>query len=53
VEGYFCEKEMKLQMSTDERIKTTGDRVDHMGQKVEDIYQKENLQAAAIQVRRA
>ncbi|KAJ9575655.1 hypothetical protein L9F63_007484, partial [Diploptera punctata] len=49
VEGYFREQETKLQMSNDERIKNTADRVDNMYQKVEDINQKENSQTTAIQ----
>ncbi|KAF4525034.1 hypothetical protein B566_EDAN001947 [Ephemera danica] len=49
VEGYFREKEMKLQMSTEERIKLTTERVENMGQKIEDINQKENSQNSSIQ----
>ncbi|CAH1392573.1 unnamed protein product [Nezara viridula] len=49
VEGYFREKESKLQQSTDERIKQTTDKVDHIYQKVEDINQKENTQNSTIQ----
>lgn len=50
VEGYFREKDSKLHMSTDERIKQTTDRVENMYQKVEDINQKENSQQTSIQV---
>ncbi|XP_059478668.1 transient receptor potential cation channel trpm isoform X6 [Neocloeon triangulifer] len=49
VEGYFREKETKLQLSTDERIKTTTERVENMYQKIEDINQKENSQNTSIQ----
>ncbi|XP_044737220.1 transient receptor potential cation channel trpm isoform X2 [Chrysoperla carnea] len=49
VEGYFREKELKLQQSTDERIKCTNERVENLYQKIEDIYQKENTQQNAIQ----
>lgn len=49
VEGYFREKESKLQQSTEERIKQTTDRVEHIYQKVEDINQKENTQNSTIQ----
>lgn len=50
VEGYFREQEVALNQSTDERIKTTNDRVENMAQKIEDINQKENLQSATVQV---
>lgn len=50
VEGYFREQEMKLQASTDERIKQTNERVDNINQKVEDINQKENNQNSSLQV---
>ncbi|XP_050073281.1 transient receptor potential cation channel trpm isoform X5 [Anopheles maculipalpis] len=49
VEGYFREQEILLQQSTEERIKNTDERVDHMAQKIEDINQKENIQSAAVQ----
>lgn len=49
VEGYFREQETKLNMSSDERIRNTADRVENMYQKVEDINQKENNQTSAIQ----
>ncbi|XP_072157699.1 transient receptor potential cation channel trpm isoform X4 [Bemisia tabaci] len=49
VEGYFREQEMKLQASTDERIKQTNERVDNINQKVEDINQKENNQNSSLQ----
>uniref|UniRef100_A0AAG5D5K6 Transient receptor potential cation channel trpm n=1 Tax=Anopheles atroparvus TaxID=41427 RepID=A0AAG5D5K6_ANOAO len=48
VEGYFREQEILLQQSTEERIKNTDERVDHMAQKIEDINQKENIQSAAV-----
>lgn len=51
VEGYFREKETKLAMSTEERIKNTTERVENINQKVEDINQKENSQNSSIQVR--
>lgn len=50
VEGYFREKDSKLHMSTEERIKMTTERVENMFQKVEDINQKENSQQSSIQV---
>lgn len=50
VEGYFREKESRLQMSTEERIKQTADRTENIQQKVEDINQKENNQNSSIQV---
>uniref|UniRef100_A0A1B6CRP1 Ion transport domain-containing protein n=2 Tax=Clastoptera arizonana TaxID=38151 RepID=A0A1B6CRP1_9HEMI len=49
VEGYFREKESKLHMSTEERIKQTTERVENMSQKVEDINQKENNQNSSMQ----
>ncbi|XP_065218711.1 transient receptor potential cation channel trpm isoform X4 [Planococcus citri] len=49
VEGYFREKETKLQMSTEEKIKQTADRAENIQQKVEDINQKENNQNSTIQ----
>ncbi|XP_017299512.2 transient receptor potential cation channel trpm [Diaphorina citri] len=49
VEGYFREKETKLAMSTDERIRNTTERVENINQKVEDINQKENSQNSSIQ----
>ncbi|XP_063221522.1 transient receptor potential cation channel trpm isoform X3 [Bacillus rossius redtenbacheri] len=49
VEGYFREQEMKLHMSSDERIKSTSERVENMVQKVEDINIKENSQSSSIQ----
>lgn len=50
VEGYFREKETKLQMSIEERIKQTAERAENIQQKVEDINQKENNQNSSIQV---
>ncbi len=52
VEGYFREKETRLQMSTEERIKQTADRAENIQQKVEDINQKENNQNSSIQVKK-
>ncbi|XP_029053469.1 transient receptor potential cation channel trpm isoform X5 [Osmia bicornis bicornis] len=49
VEGYFREQELKLQMSTEERIKVTTERVENMHQKIEDIDKKENTQNASLQ----
>lgn len=49
VEGYFREKETKLLLSSDERIKNTSERVENISQKVEDINQKENTQISSIQ----
>lgn len=50
VEGYFREQELKLQMSTEERVKITTERVDNMHQKIEDINKKESTQNASLQV---
>ncbi|KAG7196830.1 hypothetical protein KM043_017592 [Ampulex compressa] len=49
VEGYFREQELKLQMSTEERVKVTTERVENMHQKIEDIDKKENTQNASLQ----
>ncbi|CAL7938906.1 unnamed protein product [Xylocopa violacea] len=49
VEGYFREQELKLQMSTEERIKLTTERVENMHSKIEDIDKKENTQNASLQ----
>ncbi|XP_070158634.1 transient receptor potential cation channel trpm isoform X2 [Polyergus mexicanus] len=49
VEGYFREQELKLQMSTEERVKVTTERVENMHQKVEDIDKKESTQNASLQ----
>ncbi|XP_033210686.1 transient receptor potential cation channel trpm [Belonocnema kinseyi] len=49
VEGYFREQELKLQMSTEERVKVTTERVEYMQQKMEDIEKKENSQNASLQ----
>lgn len=50
VEGYFREQELKLHMSTEERVKVTTDRVENMHQKIEDIDKKESNQNASLQV---
>ncbi|XP_034942381.1 transient receptor potential cation channel trpm isoform X2 [Chelonus insularis] len=49
VEGYFREQELKLQMSTEERVKLTTERVENMYQKIEDIDKKEHNQHASLQ----
>ncbi|KAL6254233.1 hypothetical protein P5V15_014851 [Pogonomyrmex californicus] len=49
VEGYFREQELKLQMSTEERVKLTTERVENMHQKIEDIDKKESNQNASLQ----
>jgi transient receptor potential cation channel subfamily M protein 3 len=49
VEGYFAEQEFKLQQSTEERIKVTTERIEHLTQKVEDIHTKENIHTTALQ----
>ncbi|XP_026670370.1 transient receptor potential cation channel trpm isoform X3 [Ceratina calcarata] len=49
VEGYFREQELKLQMSTEERIKQTTERVENMNSKIEDIDKKESTQNASLQ----
>ena len=51
VEGYFREKDSKLQMSMEERVKSINERVEHISQKVEDVIQKETAHTAAYQVR--
>ena len=50
VEGYFREQELKLMMSTEERVKITTERVEFMQQKIEDIDKKESSQSTSIQV---
>ncbi|XP_014228067.1 transient receptor potential cation channel trpm isoform X2 [Trichogramma pretiosum] len=40
VEGYFREQEQKLQVSMEERVKVTTERVENMHQKIEDIDKK-------------
>ncbi|XP_066585207.1 transient receptor potential cation channel trpm isoform X2 [Prorops nasuta] len=49
VEGYFREQEQKLQMSTEERVKITTERVENMHSKIEDIDKKESNQNASLQ----
>ncbi|XP_060829150.1 transient receptor potential cation channel trpm isoform X2 [Bombus pascuorum] len=49
VEGYFREQELKLQMSTEERVKITTERVENMHSKIEDIDKKGNTQNASLQ----
>lgn len=49
VEGYFAEKEYKLQQSTEDRIRVTTERVENIVQKVEDINVKENNQTTSMQ----
>ncbi|XP_076268057.1 transient receptor potential cation channel, subfamily M isoform X2 [Rhynchophorus ferrugineus] len=49
VEGYFAEQENRLQQSTEERIKVTTERIEHLTQKVEDIHTKENMQTTVLQ----
>ncbi|XP_014296022.1 transient receptor potential cation channel trpm isoform X2 [Microplitis demolitor] len=49
VEGYFREQELKLQMSMEERVKVTTERVENMHQKIEDIDKKEHNQNASLQ----
>nr|CAH7719953.1 unnamed protein product [Callosobruchus chinensis] len=49
VEGYFAEQEARLQQSTEERIKVTTERIEHLTQKVEDIHTKENVQTTVLQ----
>ncbi|XP_052133267.1 transient receptor potential cation channel trpm isoform X2 [Frankliniella occidentalis] len=49
VEGYFREKDMKLQVSMEERVRAINERVDHISQKVEDVIQKENAHSTAYQ----
>ncbi|XP_031782186.1 transient receptor potential cation channel trpm isoform X6 [Nasonia vitripennis] len=49
VEGYFREQELKLQMSTEERVKVTTERVENMHQKIEDIDKKESNQSSSLQ----
>lgn len=40
VEGYFAEQENKLQQSTEERIKVTTERIEHLTQVMRDITYK-------------
>ncbi|KAJ8678740.1 hypothetical protein QAD02_014527, partial [Eretmocerus hayati] len=49
VEGYFREQELKLQMSTEERVKLTTERVENMHSKIEDIDKKESNQSSSLQ----
>ncbi|CAN8029440.1 unnamed protein product, partial [Ixodes persulcatus] len=49
VEGYFRESEVRMQMTTENRVLTTTERVDSMSQRVEDIHQWEMKANAAIQ----
>ncbi|XP_027836600.2 transient receptor potential cation channel trpm [Aphis gossypii] len=49
VEGYFREKDYKLQMSMEERIKMALEKTENIQQKVDDINQKENLQNSSVQ----
>lgn len=50
VEGYFREKDFKLQMSMEERIKMSLEKMEHIQQKVDDINQKENTHSTSVQV---
>lgn len=49
VEGYFSEQEIKLQQSTDDRIRVTTERCENIVQKIDDINTKENNQVTTIQ----
>ncbi|XP_037509201.1 transient receptor potential channel [Rhipicephalus sanguineus] len=49
VEGYFREQETQQQMTTENRVLTTTERVDAMSQRVEDIHQWEMKASATIQ----
>ncbi|KAK9681017.1 Ion transport protein [Popillia japonica] len=49
VEGYFAEQDLKVQQSTEDRIRVTTERVENVMQKVEDINMKENNQTTAMQ----
>ncbi|XP_077512947.1 transient receptor potential cation channel, subfamily M [Amblyomma americanum] len=49
VEGYFREQEVRQQMTTENRVFTTTERVDAMSQRVEDIHQWEMKANATIQ----
>lgn len=50
VEGYFGEKDFKVQMSMEERIKMSLEKVENIQQKVDDINQKGSTQGSSIQV---
>lgn len=49
VDGYFAERDYKLQQSNEERIRLTTEKVENIAQKVEDINSKENLQSSTLQ----
>lgn len=49
VDGYFAERDYKLQQSNEERIRVTAERVELAFQKIEDINSKENLQSSTLQ----
>ncbi|XP_050524701.1 transient receptor potential cation channel trpm isoform X1 [Daktulosphaira vitifoliae] len=49
VEGYFREKDYKVQVSMEERIKMSLDKMENIQQKVEDINQKENSHNSSVQ----
>lgn len=49
VEGYFREQEVRRQMTTENRVLATTERVDAMSQRVEDIHQWEMKANATIQ----
>lgn len=49
VDGYFAERDYKLQQSNEERIRVTTEKVENIAQKVEDINAKENLQSSTLQ----
>ncbi|CAB0039857.1 unnamed protein product [Trichogramma brassicae] len=50
VEGYFREQEQKLQVSMEERVKVTTERVENMHQKIEDIDKKGSNLTTSMQV---
>lgn len=50
VEGYFQEKDYKVQMSMEERIKMSLEKMENIQQKVDDINQKENVHNSSVQV---
>lgn len=49
VDGYFAERDYKLQQCNEERIRVTTEKVENISQKVEDINSKENLQSTTLQ----
>ena len=49
MEGLAREREAKLQLSTEERVRVIGERLDGMGSKIEDSFQKSVIQNQSLQ----